>query len=129
MVTIKNIHEKMAKMTWIYNVPVFYIRETFDQLEIAIEFPPNPVIYPKITYEKMHQRLMHASTERMLKACSDADIKISYNEALGYHCPDCHLSKSKTMVSYAHLAPVVCLLVEITIDSIEHKPLFKKGYR
>ena len=130
VMAVKSTGQEVAALSWIQNVPIYRVKDTgTDILGPAVETPVRLLACPKISYKTMHQRMMHASAPPILKACHDAGIEISRQEAMKHHCPACFQAKSTKNISHEHLAPAVRPFAEITMDTIEHKPLSQKGHR
>ncbi|KJZ70290.1 hypothetical protein HIM_10334 [Hirsutella minnesotensis 3608] len=118
----KESRTEMAMIDWVNNVAV-----------IRSETPPHdPIKRPMLlaaTYQLMHERLMHALPEIVLKACQEAGIKISAKEAREHHCRICHLAKSTLVVSRTSPVRPSRPLSLVRIDMIENKPLGHRQFR
>jgi hypothetical protein len=55
---------------------------------------------PTVTYKQMHERIFHASPDRVILACKRAEIKISAIEAYNYMCEPCNLAKARILISH-----------------------------
>lgn len=114
---------EIARIDWINNVAV-----------VRSETPPphDPAKKPMLlaaTYQLMHERLMHASPEIVLRACQAAGINVSAKEAREHHCRTCHLAKSTLVVSRTPPVRPSRPLSLIRIDMIENKPLGHRRFR
>ncbi|KJZ70069.1 hypothetical protein HIM_10530 [Hirsutella minnesotensis 3608] len=119
----KDSKTEMAMIDWINNVAVIRSETPTTRQQNQ----GNMLL--AVSYQVMHERLMHASPEIVLKACEQAGIKISNREAKEHHCRTCHLAKSALIVSRTPPVRPARPLSLVRIDLIENKPLGHRQFR
>ncbi|KJZ68167.1 hypothetical protein HIM_12435 [Hirsutella minnesotensis 3608] len=119
----KDSKTEMAMIDWINNVAVIRSETPTTRQQIQ----GNMLL--AVSYQVMHERLMHASPEIVLKACEQAGIKIPNREAKEHHCRTCHLAKSALIVSRTPPVRPARPLSLVRIDLIENKPLGHRQFR
>jgi hypothetical protein len=86
------------------------------------------VILPRVSYDLMHRRFMHAGRDVTIEACRKAGIYINRNDLANYHCKACHQSKAEEQI-HRHSEKIYSHALEfLRIDVIEHKPVGFAGY-
>ena len=118
---------QLGGIHWVKNVAILTIVRPEVDIEQSVKI--NDLSMPAVDYKTMHKRLMHASVDKVIKACRDAGITINETKARAYHCKWCHLAKSTKVISYDEIPRAQRPLGRIYFDSIPHKPMGAGGYK
>ncbi|EAQ82905.1 hypothetical protein CHGG_11081 [Chaetomium globosum CBS 148.51] len=117
-----NPAQEVAQLGWVGDISVFKLNSIPVQSTEVVLVAIQHLALPAIDYEVMHRRLMHASMDKVIKACRQAGIKINTRDAGSHRCKWCYLGKSQQLISHDKLPAVSRALQRIHVDSIPHKP-------
>jgi hypothetical protein len=92
----------LAVINWCCNIAMVRINytkvEQHDINPLSTEITLNN--RPTVTCKQMHERMFHASPDRMILACKKAGIKISAIKAYSYIYEFCNFAKARILISY-----------------------------
>jgi hypothetical protein len=113
---LKESRRQLAKIDWVGKVATFRLQSPSHSISKDVKHA-----MLGLSYQVMHQRLMHANKDVIMRACQQAGIHISKTNTEDTHCEDCAIFKATNQVSRdAPSGRTLTCFQKVRIDVISH---------